>query len=125
MKQHFATLMLLIASIQHAKAATSFECIALDHALSTKLIISTPYDGDPDTLTVKVAGRTVYHKVAVVSHLSGQTNTFESPTFRNKNRAPSSLFVKLYASEGKLVASFSEISYLPVVNHFSAECREL
>lgn len=119
----FFSLFLLLSFASHAMAE-GFECTSDNLDRPTRKI-TVARGGLPDTLTVQLGDKTVYQAIPVVESVRPDRIVYQSPEFENRNNAPASLYVQIYRHGDKLLFSFSETSYLPIVSSFGGECRPL
>ena len=119
MKLLTLTLMTLISSLARA----DFDCRSTDGA---GYQVVAKYNQIPVTVSVFLNGKLI-HKHPVVETSSGGSIRFRSPTFENANGAPASLFLNVYRDTvtDELIGSFSETSFLPVVDHLQLSCEGL
>lgn len=119
-------LIALAAATAQPAAAVGFdwECVSNPSNEQNAKVIVRNY-GNPDTLTVELNGKVIYRSVAVVSTFSNDSTHYQSPGFKNKNGAPSSLYMQVYGQNGKVLFSLSEVSYLPVFLPLDGECRQI
>ena len=119
------SLCFLFASlIMGTKAHANFECISAQN-LKARILVQTPLQAGPTTLTVQLDGKIVYSLIAVIERTEGTRTTYQAPTLRNGRNASADLFLQIYLRNGQVLGEFSEQSYVPVVPNFSVQCRQI